>query len=95
MSYMRQRLELILPLTGAQDKSSSSSTLKTQALLFLRSAMASSDAAAFQPSLSLLLPPVLAAVAERYYKVCTALSHSTTGANTLPKLLKLVDSRNE
>ena len=72
-----------------QDKSSSSSSLKTQALLFLRSAMAASDApAAFQPSLPQLLPPVLAAAGERYYKVrCWASAHGPIGSPILYKLI--------
>jgi len=40
-----------------------------QALLFLHAALDTPEAAAFQPSLPELVPPVLAAVAERYYRV--------------------------
>ena len=40
-----------------------------QALLFLHAALDTAEAAAFQPSLPELVPPVLAAVAERYYRV--------------------------
>ena len=52
-----------------QDSSSSASNLKMQALLFLHAALDTAEAAAFQPSLPELVPPVLAAVAERYYRV--------------------------
>ncbi len=52
-----------------QDKSSTGSALKIQALLFLRLFLAASDPAAFAPSAPALAPPIYAAVSERYYKV--------------------------
>ena len=52
-----------------QDRSSSSSQLKIHALQFLRVALASSDAAAWQPHMKELADPVIAAAGERYSKV--------------------------
>ncbi|KAK9816878.1 hypothetical protein WJX72_006469 [[Myrmecia] bisecta] len=52
-----------------QDKSSASSQLKIQALLFLRQALASGEAAIWQPHMKPLSSPVFDCVAERYYKV--------------------------
>lgn len=55
----------------SQDKSSSgsSSTLKIEALCFLKLTLATSDTAVYEPHLAVLCPPIFAAVGERYYKV--------------------------
>ena len=52
-----------------QDKSSGSAGLKIQALQFLHLALLAGKAQAWQPHLPQLLPPLLACVQERYYKV--------------------------
>ena len=53
----------------SQDRSSTSSQLKIHALQFLQAALATSDAAAWQPHLMKLLQPVTTAAGERYSKV--------------------------
>lgn len=67
-------------LLHVQDKSSSgsSSTLKIEALCFLKLTLATSDTAVYEPYLAALCPPIFAAVAERYYKVCMHLSGETS-----------------
>lgn len=52
----------------AQDKSSTASTMKIQALILLRLILASSFAQAFQPHVQALSQPLLGVLAERYYK---------------------------
>ena len=54
---------------GMQDKSAVNSSLKIQALLFLRSAMARSSPEPWQPYLSQLSSALFKAVGERYYKI--------------------------
>ncbi|MEW5303601.1 MAG: hypothetical protein WDW36_006278 [Sanguina aurantia] len=64
---------LLLPgiLASLNDKSSSgsSSTLKIEALCFLKLTLATSDTAVYEPHLAVLCSPIFAAVGERYYKV--------------------------
>jgi hypothetical protein len=52
-----------------QDKSSAGSTLKIEALLFLKLVVAANEPAVSVPHVASLSPAVLAAAAERYYKV--------------------------
>jgi hypothetical protein len=56
-------------LLACKDKSASSSSLKIEALTFLRAAMESNAPAVFQPHVAQLSSGVFAAVGERYYKV--------------------------
>eukprot|EP00879_Flechtneria_rotunda_P007662 GHRR01008035.1.p1 GENE.GHRR01008035.1~~GHRR01008035.1.p1 ORF type:complete len:648 (+),score=253.35 GHRR01008035.1:1250-3193(+) len=56
-------------LLACKDKSASSSSLKIEALTFLRSAMESNSPAVFQLHVQQLSTGVFAAVGERYYKV--------------------------
>jgi hypothetical protein len=56
-------------LLACKDKSASSSSLKIEALTFLRAAMESNTPAVFQPHVVQLSSGVFAAVGERYYKV--------------------------
>jgi hypothetical protein len=56
-------------LLACKDKSPSSSSLKIEALTFLRAAMESNAPAVFQPHVAQLSSGVFAAVGERYYKV--------------------------
>jgi hypothetical protein len=56
-------------LAALKDKSSSSSSLKIEALTFLRSALESNDPALFQGVLPDLGKAIFAAAQERYYKV--------------------------
>lgn len=50
------------------EKGPQASALRTEALAFLKSALAKHPAPAFRPLLPQLLPPVLATVEDRYYK---------------------------
>ncbi len=59
-------------LAALSDKSSSASSLKIEALQFLRSAMEANDPAVFIPHLPKLMPAVVGAASERYYKVLSA-----------------------
>ena len=56
-------------LAALKDKSSSSSSLKIEALTFLRSAMESNEPSLFQGVLPDLGKALFAAAQERYYKV--------------------------
>lgn len=56
-------------LLACKDKSASSSSLKIEALTFLRAAMESNASAVFQPHVAQLSSGVFTAVGERYYKV--------------------------
>ncbi|KAF8067210.1 CAND1 [Scenedesmus sp. PABB004] len=62
---------LLVPgiLAACKDKSASSSSLKIEALAFLRAALDAAPPAAFQPHAAALAEAVFAAVGERYYKV--------------------------
>ncbi|KAF6251732.1 armadillo-type protein [Scenedesmus sp. NREL 46B-D3] len=62
---------MIVPgiLLACKDKSASSSSLKIEALTFLRAAMESNASAVFQPHVAQLSSGVFTAVGERYYKV--------------------------
>eukprot|EP00195_Chlamydomonas_chlamydogama_P007020 CAMPEP_0202892974 /NCGR_PEP_ID=MMETSP1392-20130828/2632_1 /ASSEMBLY_ACC=CAM_ASM_000868 /TAXON_ID=225041 /ORGANISM="Chlamydomonas chlamydogama, Strain SAG 11-48b" /LENGTH=1235 /DNA_ID=CAMNT_0049577131 /DNA_START=157 /DNA_END=3864 /DNA_ORIENTATION=- len=66
-----EQIALLVPgvLHALTDKSSSSSNLKIEALLFLKLAMASNPPSVFQPHVKALSPAVFAAANERYYKV--------------------------
>lgn len=55
-----------------QEKSSSTSAIKIQALQFIGLALAGADSLAWQPQIARLGPPVFAAVSDRYYKVAAA-----------------------
>ena len=52
-----------------QDKSSSTSVLKIQALQFLGLALRKGDQQTWLPQISKVAPPVFQAVADKYYKV--------------------------
>lgn len=56
-------------LLACKDKSASSSSLKIEALTFLRAAMENSSPAVFQPHVQQLSQGVFTAASERYYKV--------------------------
>lgn len=56
-------------LLACKDKSASSSSLKIEALTFLRAAMESNSPEVFQPHVVQLSSGVFSAVGERYYKV--------------------------
>jgi hypothetical protein len=56
-------------LLACKDKSASSSSLKIEALNFVRAALESNNPAVFQPHVKELSTGVFAAVGERYYKV--------------------------
>ena len=56
-------------MSGAQDKSSNAAQLKVPLLQFLCVALRLETAKAWQPHLAQLVPPILAAAGERYYKV--------------------------
>ena len=51
-----------------QDKSSTATTMKIQALILLRLTLASSFAQAFEPHVKALSQPLLGGLTERYYK---------------------------
>ena len=51
-----------------QDKSSTATSMKIQALILLRLTLASSFAHAFEPHVQELLQPLLGVLSERYYK---------------------------
>ncbi len=56
-------------LLACNDKGSVASSLKIEALLFMRLAMEKNEPEVWQPHLQALMPGVLVAAAERYYKV--------------------------
>ena len=58
---------------GLQDKSSTASTMKIQALVLLRVVLAASLAQTFEAHIGALSEPLLGVLRERYYKVAAGL----------------------
>jgi hypothetical protein len=74
-------------LLACKDKSASSSSLKIEALTFLRAATESNAPAVFQPHVAQLSSGVFAAVGERYYKVWRAVWHLRSDACCITLIL--------
>lgn len=68
---MDQHMAVLAPgvQKSLQEKGQQASALRTEALAFLKRALAAHPAAVFRPQLAQLVPAVLATVDDRYYKV--------------------------